>query len=66
MTMTANELANKIIALLNGKTYGEAEEALQTAASFLAENAKDLISKTTVAIAQNNTPPRTSRFYSAR
>ena len=65
--MTNNDLANKIIALLDGKTYSEADEALQTAANFLTSSAKEIILKTTVTVAQNNSAPlRTNRFYSAR
>ena len=66
---TTNELADKILALLEGKTYGEADAALQIASTYLANRAKDVIMSATVAVAETKstwTPPRANGFYSVK
>ena len=57
--MTTNELANKILALLENVTYGEADAALHDAADYLAKKAQKIIAATPISKSQAVwTPPK--------
>lgn len=52
MTTTTNETVNKILALLEGMTYKEADAVLQTAANTLTQTAQELLLGTPVKFAK--------------
>lgn len=58
MTTSTTNLSDKILAVLEGVTYGEADEALQAASNYLAEKAKETIAKIPVPRREPEPAPR--------
>lgn len=56
--MTTNENANKILAVLESMTYGEADEALHVAADYLAQQAQAIIAVTPISNVSKVSKPR--------